>query len=461
MTSTQSNLTRGLCLILSMACGTIWCRSQDLTTIGTKTLQNPGGGQVIYGSLVAQTSLVDGMASMLRKVQSRFGDPPQVGGYLKSREGSTLAAFFTIDAKSDGIKPMAGLVIVTATPGTPPQSAVLFDKANRFLSTEPELLHLLAAEGQNLESASLAGSPNPQTDAPTGPGAIGPMHLATGGDKSASVCLPTDWNIVQVSGGSLTAKGPHSEAVALSFYQMVIDPSSSQGHLLAHMPQYSSLPQAGFPDEEGLFTAFTNVLNQLRATHKLPPATFTLISSRSFNSIDGKVRPLEAIYDLDLMDGVGPRKGSARIDVIRTGTSPEWLMSISSSSIPVAYSAAEDATLRTIIKSFRQNEDVIGMQIGGGPGGDRIRRDHDHGDYMPGEKAKPVDCAKLNEQLKGTSAWPAKVAEGFILDAAAVEKSGSAPQAVSAAELSERLVKSHPGTFEFLQFKQEVQSLDY
>jgi hypothetical protein len=72
-----------------------------------------------------------------------------------------------------------------------------------------------------------------------------------------------------------------------------------------------------------------------------------------------------------------------------------------------------------------------------------------------------VDCAKLNEQLKGTSAWPAKVAEGFILDAAAVEKSGSAPQAVSAAELSERLVKSHLGTFEFQQFKQEVQSLDY
>jgi hypothetical protein len=320
---------------------------------------------------------------------------------------------------------------------------------------------MLDAEGQILESASLTRSVNPQGDASAGPAAIGPMHLATGGDKSASVCLPADWSIVQVAGGTLSAKGPHSEAVALNFYQMVVDPSSAQGHLLAHMPQYSSLPQASVPDEEGLFTAFTNVLNQLRATHKLPPATFTLISSRSFNSIGGKVRPIEAIYDLDLMDGVGPRKGSARIDVIRTGTSPEWLMSISSSSIPVAFAASEDATLRTIIKSFRQNEDVISMQIGGGPGGDRIRRDHDHGDYMPGEKAKPVDCAALSEQAIATRGWPHKVAESFILDAAPGGESAGVPQAVSVSELSERLVKAHPGVFEFQQFKQEVQGLDY
>ena len=458
MKRTRSTLLPWFCLILSVAC-VLPCRSQETVSNTTLTLENPGGGKVIYSQAASQVSLTDGLAVMLRLVESRLGGRPLVGNLLRSRDGNTLAVFFTTHARNDQYKPMAGLMIVTAKPGVTPQSAVLFDKADRFPFTEAQLLHLLATDGPISESPSLESAALPPAGASPRPAEISPLHLASGGDKSASICLPPDWSIVQVSGGSLTAKGPNNEVIALNSSQMVIDPDSPTAHQLARMPKFSNLPQSRFPSEEGLFSTFTDVLNQLRATRKLPPAKFTLISSRNLDATRAKVRPLEATYDLDLADGVGTRKGSARIDVVRTGSSPEWLMSISTSSIPLAYAAAEERTMRTVIRSFRQNEDVImrEMEDVRGQIGDPIPRDHDHGGYMPGEKAQPESCATLSKPEIDTARWPGSVSESFILDPAA----GDAHGADSASDLSDWLVRSHPDVFELTQLNQQVQNLDY
>lgn len=461
MKRVHTTLSRSVGLLLYMGWITLSCRCQSPPPHDFTTIENPAGGRVIYGPAVAQASASDDIVSMLRMVHEHFGNRPQVGSLMKSRDGNSLAAFFTVTGKKEGDKTITGMVIVATAPNSSPQSAVLLDEAGRFASTEPEILRLLAAAGQSSDSGS-TGPASSQPGAPAVQNGIPPMHLASGGDKSASICLPADWTITQVSGGSLTAMGPHSEIVALGYAQMILDPSSSEAHNLARSASFSSLPQAKFPDQASLFKTFTDVLNQLRATRKLQPASFTLISAKKLDPAAGGLRAVEAIYDLDLADGVGPRKGSARLDVYRSGKFPEWLLSVSSSSIPVADVDAEKGTLRVIVQSFQQNQPVISsIESGHGPGPDTIHHDHDHGGYMRGEEPHPHDCAAISGPPPPPAGWPGKIAESFIFDPSASASTAEGSETDSIGKLTEWLVKSHPDLFEIQQMNTLAQDQDY
>lgn len=441
----NATLSRILCLLLCVGCGVLSCRSQILPPSDIKTLENPGGGKVIYGPLAAPSAPSEGMVYMLRMVHSHFGDRPVVESLVKSRDGNSTAAFFSVTAQNDGDKPITGLIVVATAANASPQSAVLFDDADRFASTEAQLLHLLAS-----------------ADAPSSENGIGPMHLASGGDKSAAICLADDWTISQVSNGSLTAKGPHNEIIALGFAQMVLDPSNAEAQRLAHMASFSKLPQAKFPDDTNLLTTFIDVLNQLRTAGKLPPASFTNISSRKLDARGAKVRPLEATFDLDLADDVGPRKGSARIDVYRSGHSAEWLMSVNSSSIPVAYAASENRKVLAMIQSFRQNAPLVtGIEVRGGPGGDPMHLPFNDGGFMHGERPDPKNCAEISGPAPAPIGWPGKIAESFILDPAARESSADGSRTDAPGKLAEWLVKSHPDLFEVGQVNDPVHEQDY
>ncbi len=78
-----------------------------------KTIDNPGGGQIIYGPLNDQSSLKDAMVAMLRNIHGHFGDRPEIGKLFQTRGSDTLATFFTVTAKTQGGKQFAGLVIVS------------------------------------------------------------------------------------------------------------------------------------------------------------------------------------------------------------------------------------------------------------------------------------------------------------------------------------------------------------
>src|ERR1022692_815076 len=47
-----------------------------------KTIDNPGGGQVVYGPLEGEKSMRDAMATMLRNVHGHFGEKPQIGKFF-------------------------------------------------------------------------------------------------------------------------------------------------------------------------------------------------------------------------------------------------------------------------------------------------------------------------------------------------------------------------------------------
>jgi hypothetical protein len=107
-----------------------------------KVIDNRGGGQVVY-SPVDEGTPQRAMARVLRYVHTHFGDTPVVGNVFESRGAQNFGAFFTVTAKTQGNKTIAGMVIVSLTPGAMPAAAVLYADSSRFAATEPKLLHAL------------------------------------------------------------------------------------------------------------------------------------------------------------------------------------------------------------------------------------------------------------------------------------------------------------------------------
>jgi hypothetical protein len=77
-----------------------------------KVIDNPGGGQYMYGPLTGRGTMPEAIVYMLRQVHSYFGDRPEVGKFFQSRDGTSIATFFAATAKKQGDKPIQGLLIV-------------------------------------------------------------------------------------------------------------------------------------------------------------------------------------------------------------------------------------------------------------------------------------------------------------------------------------------------------------
>ena len=118
-------------------------RGQD----GLKTINNPGGGQIVYGPLTGQPSLQGAMVTMLRNVHNHFGDRPEIGRFYQARGTNSAATLFTLMAKSPAGKRIRGMVIVSsAKPNQPVDAAVIYDDADRFGTTWSAMMQTLNQE---------------------------------------------------------------------------------------------------------------------------------------------------------------------------------------------------------------------------------------------------------------------------------------------------------------------------
>jgi hypothetical protein len=321
-----------------------------------KTIENPGGGQVVYGPVEGQSSLQGGMGEMLRNIHGHFGNRPQLGQIFQAKGSNSIAAFFTLIARTQGNKPIAGLVIVSMAQGAEPTGAVLYDDAAHFPKTEPVLLNKLNEAWRSAVTAT-AARPGKAAHEPV---AL-PLRLTPFPDNSGSIGLPAGWRVLASHGGEVMTAGPHGETVnvGISFYPIYDprNPQVQQRMRYARGMKFLACPYGGDP-----VSAYLCVGKQNRQNNGLPPATINIVSSQPIPT-----RPLEAqaamvMAEIDLHDGNGPMTASLHIGISREAQNGVWTLALDGVMAPKERAEEEWPTLKAIFESYRTNDKVIGAQ---------------------------------------------------------------------------------------------------
>ena len=349
---------------------------------GLTTIDNPGGGQVVYGPMTNVTSQRDAIAAMLRYIHGHFGDRPQIGKFFQIKGSDSIATFFQLTAKNQGNKPVAGMVIVEVAPGAKNgAAAVLYDDAARFAKTQPALMSKLnaawhvqnaklvsvarATHGSNASSGS-GSSPRGTNARGNGPGGVfgtnepatssQPLHLAKSPDNSGSIGLPDGWRVTGGSGGSLSAEGPKGESIGMGILnQNIYDPNTQQGSNMINYLRRGSTPFSVCPYSLDLAADYQCVSTQQRQRRHLPAISMHVISTRLS---PGHPSEGAMLAEMDFHDGKGVMLSSIRAGAQRQGPGT-WILTISQVNIPKDIADGEWSTVAGMIMTYRQNAAVI------------------------------------------------------------------------------------------------------
>jgi hypothetical protein len=61
-----------------------------------KTIENPGGGRIVYGRVDGQTTEGGAMGAVLRSMHQQYGDKSSVSRVFQVNDSGSAAVFFTL-----------------------------------------------------------------------------------------------------------------------------------------------------------------------------------------------------------------------------------------------------------------------------------------------------------------------------------------------------------------------------
>jgi hypothetical protein len=331
--------------LVSIALGLLWlltyCPSASAQD-SMKVVENPGGGQVVYGP-VNQSTPQAAMAAVLRYVHTHFGDSPVVSKVFESRDGQNFGAFFTVTAKTRRNEKIAGLVIVSMARGSAPGGAVLYDKSSRFSTTEPVLLHMLTDAWRSASRPSTSRS-------------VPPLTPTTFPDGSGSVDLPIGWRITFASHGSAKIIGPRGEAVLLSnTVGPIYDINNPQVRARLRYANPNRLPIL-CPNGDALQT-FLCV-----AQHGAHP-TFQLKRSQPIQARGMAVQAVLIDADMDFHDGKGLMSCELGLSITAVNRLGSRTLGLNGTCAPRSSIAEEQPTLKAIYDSYSINGQVVAREF--------------------------------------------------------------------------------------------------
>ena len=315
-----------------------------------KMIHQPGGGEIAYGAVPNQSTLPGTMGAVLRQVHGKFGEKPQVTRFFRTKgSNDTVATFFTVTAKNDGGKQIAGLALAAMPGGQGATGAVIYDDAKHFTTSMGPLMKKLN-EVWNTSAAKGTGAVA---------GHVKPLHVTAFPDNSGSIGLPDGWKITAAQQGVMHATGPNNESVHIGVYVPVMDPTNPQQRQMIQMETRGG--QAPLP---GMYVAvpygteplsmLQDISKQLHAKQHLPPAGIELIDSKD----QGNGCRLFNIH-LDDHDGKGRMYSSINMCVTKPFTPGMYGVSINQVVLPENLLADEQPTLVAMFQSYKTNDQVI------------------------------------------------------------------------------------------------------
>jgi hypothetical protein len=186
-------------------------------------IESRDGGHIATGSLDKQPSAQAAAIAMLTAIHQLLGARPTVNRVVEDARAQSLTLFFTDTANG---RPVTGMSMISAAPGSDASGAVLYDATARFPQTIGPMLQRLGT----LERPA-AGAGAPVKLEPLAPAE--PLTKHEFPDQTGSIGLPDDWTLRGGGGGSAVAVGPTGkEVVNFNFTQSALEPSSIMGQML-------------------------------------------------------------------------------------------------------------------------------------------------------------------------------------------------------------------------------------
>jgi hypothetical protein len=296
------------------------------------------------------------LASVLRAVHNNCGERPQVGRVFKFRGTDTVGVFFTVvNHPAGGIK-VAGLAMAAMSGAGRVEAALVSDEASRFGTTvNPMLKELLAEWHPGWTPTAGGGTPGAgpaSASAPAGAGvALPPMRQVTLPDGTATVSLPTGWNIVPNGSGMgiTTVTGPQGESLGLNYYYLAQDPYS-QSYQNQMRTGIRFQHQIVYPSNADLTKSFADVFQRIRAVMGQGPAPLKVDSVQAVSGSEGKC--VTATGQLN-PDGTAMRE----MNMLLCRSTPDqygmYFLILTKSLLPLGASDQQRATAAAIIASYK------------------------------------------------------------------------------------------------------------
>jgi hypothetical protein len=315
-----------------------------------KTINGPQGGAISYGRVDGQTTEAGAMGAMLRSLHSQFGDRPQVGKLFQVRGTQSVAAFFSVNRRTQGKGQQAGLIIVTKVTTDDVEGALLSDDAAHLgVSLNPMMKSLFAA-WHPFEAAAAGGASG---------GGLAALHPYTTPDRTASVSLPDGWKPQSWSAqGTIVADGPNGESASLGYGFLAADLNNPRVRQTYATVMHGGLRGTGYAN--GIYYALSSDLTKdyldlirlFRQKNNLPPST---IQVKSSTPVAGP--PGQHCAHIQAIGNPQDAKTAAEMDTVFCISTPTpaaggFGVTLNATSVPVALAPKERATLGAVLASF-------------------------------------------------------------------------------------------------------------
>ena len=411
-----------------------------------KVIDNPGGGQVVYGA-VAEDTPQQAMASVLRYVHAHFGDTPVVGRVFESRDAQNFGAFFTVTAKTQGNKKMAGLVIVSLARGAAPAAAVLYDESSRFAATEPKLLRALTDAWRNASAPTRpAGSANAAT--------VPPLTPTQFPDGSGAVDLPVGWRITFASHGAAKIVGPRGETVLLSnFVGPIYD---------ANNPQVQARLRYANRDNPPLLCPNTDALHTYLCILQRgsPQPTFQLKNSRPLPAQGRIVQAILVDAEIDLHDGRGLLACELGLSITAISRLGDRTLGINGTCAPSSSAAQQQPTLKAIYDSYRINGQVVASEYAGDERRSRQAGANARIQANNAHAAEDAQSAAYQAHMDNIDRF-SKSFQNYQLDQTELQDSDQNARGALPNALADALVKANPERFQTVPTQNFLKGADF
>lgn len=425
-----------------------------------KTVNNSGGGTIVYGPVGGAGSEAAAMGVILHSLHQRYGDKPQVGKVFRVRGTNSAAVFFTLTRHDQPDLHVAGLLIASQSAPGHVEAALLSDDAKRFGKTVNPMLQVLSRSWHpDVSTGDSAAAITPAQ----------PLRPYTLPDHSASVSLPATWRIDPSSGGgTILADGPNGESVALDFPMPAMnsnDPRVRQTMQFAQGAGRNTVyaktlyyPYGGDPGR-----TFIDLLQMVRRMKQLPEMSMQLDNEVPAQAAS-RARCTRLRGHADPHDGKGAREFNTVFCSGPLSPMGQYMNIAFHTGVPVAFAARERSTMEAILASFQVNMAIVSRQAAhiAAPAIEQI---HAIGRAAAAQAAQAHQLEdahnqsveqRWNSQDKRDQAF-----SNYLLDQTVISDNENNAHATVWNQTADALVKSNPSRFGYVDAPDFWKGVDY